>query len=137
MREKKSRAWDKVTEIYLYSDKFPSMWQFYKELENRGIRHFETEDYIGIQDTQGKEIYEGAIAKYKYPSSHEYFEGVIEYVDMDLEIGWEHDETRFVGFVVHSCIGTEDEYFTPIPSKASGIQLEVIGNIRENPELVK
>ena len=59
MREKKARAWDKVTEAYLYSDKFPSMWQFYKELENRGIRHFETEDYTGLQDKNSVEVYEG------------------------------------------------------------------------------
>jgi len=115
-REIKCRARDKVAETYLYSDKFPSMWQFFKELENRGIRHYETEWYTGLLDKNGKEIYEGDIVQFKYANRKTLDKGEVKWCISGYEIlsvhqGW------FGSHYLDKC--------------------EVIGNIYSNKELLK
>ncbi len=122
MREKKVRAWDNATEGFLYSDKFPSMWQFYKELENRGIRHFETEDYTGLHDKNGKEIYEGDIVECQF-----YCYGLSPLT--------ERITVEYMKYPFHKVAG-----FYPFYGKLNGYEVtpnKVIGNIHENPERVK
>ncbi len=122
MREKKFRAWDKATETYLYSDTFPSMWQFYKELENRGIRHFETEDYTGLKDKNGKEIYEEDIIK--------------DYYGKVMRIDWADCWARYMlSYDGEWCqYYLEDYHNNKVDHLAKS--MEVIGNIRESPELL-
>jgi uncharacterized phage protein (TIGR01671 family) len=124
MREKKVRAWDKVTEIYLYSDRFPSMWQFYKELENRGIRHFETEDYTGRKDKNGKEIYEGDVVSYKAGSLN--IKALVGWCDFNLCFALNPDAEDK---------GIPEQYHTMHPPFTNCY--EIIGNIYENPELLE
>jgi hypothetical protein len=58
--ELKFRAYDEVTESFIYSDQITGgMWRYFKTLEDRGIRHFQSEQYIGKTDIHGKEIYKG------------------------------------------------------------------------------
>ena len=118
MKDKKVRAWDKVTETYLYSDEFPSMWQFYKELESRGIRHFETEDYIGLKDKkrteeypEGQEIYEGDIVK-GFCALQQKFPAVVEW----FEYSWRVNKHTNIS-IIHG--------------------IEVIGNIHNNVDLLE
>lgn len=113
MRELKFRAWDKIKEEWIYSDTSPAMWRYFKELEERGIRHFESYEYTGLFDKQGKEIYEGDI--YQQEWKDERVTGEIIYGDM-ARFWLKPFEHYFIGEI-----------------KNTG---EVIGNIYENPELV-
>jgi len=116
MRKRKYRAWDKVQEEFIYSDQVAGgMWRYFKLLEDRGIRHFESEDWTGLLDKNGKEIYEGDIVRHwdKFPS------------EINLQVVWHDSGFYFAwtdGLINHILRGTE--FF------------EVIGNIHENPELV-
>ena len=119
MRTKKYRAWDKVTETYLYSDTFPAMWLFFKELANRGIRHWETEDYTGLQDKQTlTDIYEGDVVNL-IPQGYAVVPAVIQWSDKELR------------WVCHRPETDTGSYLT------SDSELEVIGNIMEHPELMR
>ena len=62
-----------------------------------------------------------------------YFTGIVEYHIKRLEIGWEHDETLFVGFILHSKDTNNSGYYSAFPTVDD---LEIIGNIYENPELM-
>jgi uncharacterized phage protein (TIGR01671 family) len=103
-----------------------------------------TQQFTGLLDKNGKEIYEGDILRYNYHivydenwkgsrENNDFF-GIVEYHDKILKIGYESDETRFVGFIMKGCPNTEQEYFTTIPILKD---IEIVGNIYENPELIK
>lgn len=61
--ELKFRAYDPAKEEFIYSDKVAGgMWRFFKELEDKGIRHFESELNTGVSDNKGKQGYLNDIA---------------------------------------------------------------------------
>ena len=125
MRELKFRAWGKNIKEYLSQDGVEPYAYTLKDISDGpiyGIDGFIIEQYTGLKDKNGKEIYEGDIIREKW-------------FDEDVRRG----ENR-VGKV---------EYFTDgfvcwfvggrfIPLGMFPVShIEVIGNIHENPELLK
>ena len=125
MREIKFRAWHKEEKIIgevLGIDILHKEIFFSNEdvdcYEHTDFKDIELMQYTGLKDKNNKEIYEGDIVKLR--SNHGI--GVIKYYD------------EWGAFVV--------EYIKPRPLAVLGMNyykedIEVLGNIYENPELIK
>ena len=122
-REIKFRAWDKETksmikevwEIGLKSN-YNQPWLMG---DDKRTDNFELMQYTGLKDKDGKEIYEGDVARiwadpkdYNGYKGHNYI-GVVEWDEFIL------------GFILSDGHGLKDFEF-----------IEIVGNIYENPELL-
>lgn len=86
-------------------------WMYSVEGTNAD-REVEIEQFTGLLDRNGKEIYEGDIVKYE---------------DCVFSIGWDDKHARFGFMPVKGC---------DISMHFSMKECKVIGNIHENPELL-
>ena len=84
------------------------------------------EQYTGLKDKNGKEIYEGDILKWKhiYPFLLQGTRQSKEYID---RVYWEEKDASFV-------VG---DWFEPLGHLAEEDDIEVIGNIHEDEELLE
>ena len=114
MREIKFRVWDKEEQMYRYLDFNDAMMP---EVDTEdGCLEFRGE-YTGLKDKNGKEIYEGDILN---------FAGL-----KPIEIIWRENgfKSKLIPFN-----DSEPIHLTQEGLSAFG---EIIGNIYENPELIK
>lgn len=110
MRELKFRAWVIAENRYSDDDEISLPVN-----ENEYI----LEQYTGLKDKNGKEIYEGDIFSYDF---HDDSYGEIVFCD---------------GAFMKEWVTSEGEYLTTYIEKIDLEMFEIIGNIHENPELLE
>ncbi|WPA89658.1 YopX family protein [Neomoorella thermoacetica] len=144
----KFRAWDIQNRIMLYDvglypgnalgdylieddDAFPApFW-----LINPACGRFIIQQYTGLFDDNGRDIYEGDIVRL-----HDKFETKSPYIS---RVYWTHDGALVNGHPAHLKIGAGPRYRNLSEYCSYGIceetmcSCEVIGNIYENPELLE
>ena len=138
----KFRAWDKENEIYLYNvqDAYDTLSGFVKYADGENAdydescfgdfltnKRYDVEQFIGLKDANGKEIYEGDILA---TSSMVCGSHVTDY----LKVDWRED---YAGFFcgetpLFACLSEWDndiKYPQTFP--------EIVGNVHTNPELLE
>jgi len=139
-RTYKFRAWDKkneemINDIHIAPEYGWIVLADNDAMEERGLAEegqFELMQYTNLKDRNGREIYEGDIARVK--------QTVWGYVEHLIKIIWDEEDARFTNIVIKK-IG-EDRHNTPDEGEGWSMNVirdwvEVIGNIHENPELLK
>lgn len=136
MREIKFRAWDVNTNSFaplagIYLDKqtgasagYIDDLGFVGEVadENPSIEQWILEQYIGLKDTNGKEIYEGDIVSIQDRDGNErVIDSVIYRTD---RFALKHENVR-------------DNFLSWITNAQANYQVVIVGNIHENPELLE
>ena len=126
-RKLKFRIWDKLTESFIYCEDDNQQHfildlngNFHNLQNGSGGDEYVVQQYTGFKDADGNEIYEGDILKNLTPTKYSDVNFIVEWGEFepsdDMGVGG-------VGFVL-------PWFFTTFKPK-------VIGNIFENPELLK
>ena len=134
MREIKFRAWDKnqkvmrtICNIHFNMD---DKAQFLYDDENKEgywCHSCELMQYTGLKDKNGKEIYEGDIVKY-YDSTTMWLEANIKWLGACFGVETTENPIPLYEFL--------DQYiYEKTPARI--LEIEIIGNIHSNPELLK
>jgi uncharacterized phage protein (TIGR01671 family) len=139
MREIKFRAWDKNKKIM--SPVWGIGWKGWQGIEESEINYVELEDngvydvseiecvlmqFTGMLDKNGKEIYDGDILKVYFHYDGDYF-------TKEQLCAVVFEEAEFYGKPFKNK-GIQNSFYEALNQKEI---IEIIGNIHENPELLK
>ena len=135
----KYRIWDKKEKMYVqdYDDFFVNPdGEIYIVDLYEGINRFckpdryVIEQYTGLKDKNGKEIYKGDIVYFSvfdYNGLDTQYLGIVKFANGKWEI-WNNEKDEY-----YDCDGAFDLYWV----KEQDDELEIIGNIHENAELLE
>lgn len=124
MRELKFRAWSEETKSFEYFDLYEGTECGLANLQI-WARRSQIEQYTGLKDKNDKEIYEGDIVRI---NGWWYAAGPAGYDENLCAVKWDEEITGFAPF---------NDYDCDCGVYHNAEDCEVIGNIHENPELVK
>lgn len=135
MRDIKFRAWLYIDGTMQYEDLFGA--------EKFGGRDCEIMQFTGLKDKNGKEIYEGDIVIGQYNHYDPCLDDYIDDEKMGGSVYWDYTEWSLKaiqhlcdkdreGLVNYFPFIQEGEYWAP----KTFDEMEIIGNIYENPELL-
>lgn len=138
-REIKFRAWDIVRKEYCDFDLINfktseikyTRWPNYEAIYSRPLNDFILEQYTGLHDDNGKEIYEGDILELTEIGDDDSWRAVVEFGNPNCIYSW--------GFQLRPI--TKCEYDTDIllwvETEEKILSCIIIGNAHENPELLE
>ena len=117
MREIRFRAWHETAKQMFFENAQGDVFKWKNEGQPVII-----EQFTGLLDKNGKEVYEGDIVK---------FEDVSGYKDGCASVIWHEDSC---GYYLEN---DDDNIYDTLYDFTPSYQMEVIGNIHENPELLE
>ena len=122
MREIKFRAWDDLyKKMYGYNSAWKLQWSDGRMWDinlAEYLDHIILMQYTGLKDSNGKEIYEGDIVFWPHMGETELY-----------EVYYNEDEVHYFARPINN-LGETESYL-------DSTHMQIIGNIYENPELLK
>ena len=129
MRELKFRAWSEETESFEFFDLYEATECGLTNLQI-WARNAQIEQYTGLKDKNGKEIYEGDIVRYAF--DHPEGERVEEVSFGKISDGEGYYHDYFLAWRTVDSDGDEAQSLLDLEGEC-----EIIGNIHENSELLE
>jgi len=127
-RELKFRAWDKLNKSFIYPDKgyqghyVLTLDGKFQNLQNgSGGDEYVVQQYTGLKDKNGKDIYKGDLINFSVNNTVELGDAdIMDYKNQDV-----HYSGEYAGFMFG------EDGFTPL-DRIIMTSIEVVGNIFEN-----
>jgi len=124
-------------------DVIPTFNWYHKDAEDWNLNCLEIMQFTGLHDNNGKEIYEGYIKLWSF--NHHRYVSVCYWSDIDCGFRWKmvsHNNKQPEDTELDIPFDTEEDYYNYVLNcnqRQNGFDSfsEIIGNIHENPELLK
>jgi uncharacterized phage protein (TIGR01671 family) len=124
-RKLKFRFWSPAGKAFIKDYKYSGLVD--ELFDEKDFDTLIPQQFIGLLDKNGKEIYEGDLVNFKTNNT-------VCLGDLDV-MEWESEEVYWDDYFCSFCF--ERRYATTVYDKVMLETLEVVGNVFENPEKVK